>query len=194
MTDLDGELHWHATGTLPVSRLAWRTLSLYGLQAGASRLAFTTGARSFELAGPTRIPVFDGALAIQDFAGTLAGADAARRPVRCSSTRRSSRSAWRNSRRRSAGRRCRDRCRATSPACSIRGGTLSIAGDLTAQVFDGRVTVSKLMLQDPLGAWPRFSASITARNLDLDQVTHTFPIGGITGRLDADIGGLELFD
>jgi hypothetical protein len=35
---------------------------------------------------------------------------------------------------------------------------------------------------------------VTARNLDLDLVTHTFSIGSITGRLDADIKRLELFN
>ena len=45
---------------------------------------------------------------------------------------------------------------------------------------------------NPLGPWPRLFADVTARNLDLSQVTSTFSIGSITGRLDADVTGLEL--
>jgi hypothetical protein len=37
-------------------------------------------------------------------------------------------------------------------------------------------------------------ADVTARQLDLDLVTRTFAIGNITGRLDADLLGLELFN
>jgi len=35
---------------------------------------------------------------------------------------------------------------------------------------------------------------VSAHHLDLDLLTHTFPIGSITGRVDLDLRGLELFD
>ena len=37
-------------------------------------------------------------------------------------------------------------------------------------------------------------ADVTARRLDLELVTSTFSIGSITGRLDADLSKLELFN
>jgi hypothetical protein len=45
-----------------------------------------------------------------------------------------------------------------------------------------------------LGPWPRLHADVTARRLDLSLVTSTFEVGSITGRMDADILGLELFN
>ena len=53
---------------------------------------------------------------------------------------------------------------------------------------------SRFKLQDPFGPWPRLFADVTARGLDLDLVTHTFAIGSITGLLNADVKGLELFN
>ena len=79
------------------------------------------------------------------------------------------------------------------PGMEFRGGTLSVAGDIAAQVFDGTITVSGLQLRNAFGRFPRFSGNFTARRLDLGQITRTFPIGSITGRLDADVRGLELF-
>ena len=37
-------------------------------------------------------------------------------------------------------------------------------------------------------------ATVTARGLDLGMVTRTFAFGSMTGRIDADIRGLKLFD
>ena len=48
--------------------------------------------------------------------------------------------------------------------------------------------------ENPTGPWPRLFADVTARRLDLSLVTSTFAIGSITGRLDADLNGLELFN
>src|SRR5204863_8611859 len=71
---------------------------------------------------------------------------------------------------------------------------LTLNGDHTANVFDGTITGSHFRLRDPLGPWPRLFADVTARSLDLELVTRTFSIGSITGRLDADLQGLELFN
>ena len=38
----------------------------------------------------------------------------------------------------------------------------------------------------------RFTVDVAARDLDLGRLTQTFSFGSILGRLDADIGGLEL--
>ena len=80
------------------------------------------------------------------------------------------------------------------PGVTYRNRVLSINGDLEAQVFDGTITGRNFRLQDPLGKWPRAFADITARSLDLRLVTGAFPIGSITGRLDADLRRLELFN
>jgi hypothetical protein len=55
------------------------------------------------------------------------------------------------------------------------------------------VVGSNIRLQDPLGNFPRFFADVRARDLDLGLVTRTFEVGSITGKLEADVLGLELF-
>src|SRR5262249_25190543 len=82
----------------------------------------------------------------------------------------------------------------TLPGVTYRDRVLAVQGDLVANVFDGLILGSHLKLTDPWGPWPRLNADVTPRNLDLDLVTHTFSIGSITGRLDGDIHGLELFN
>jgi hypothetical protein len=79
------------------------------------------------------------------------------------------------------------------PGLQYRGGTLTLAGDLEAQVFDGTIVASGLTLRNAFSRFPRFSGNFTARQLDLGLITRTFPIGSITGHLDADVRGLELF-
>jgi hypothetical protein len=65
---------------------------------------------------------------------------------------------------------------------------------LTADVFDGRVRVADLRLEELFGKWPRLSASIGIDRVDLQQVTSAFSFGLITGRLSGSIDGLRLFD
>ncbi|MCZ7565618.1 MAG: hypothetical protein M5U08_19025 [Burkholderiales bacterium] len=70
--------------------------------------------------------------------------------------------------------------------------TLAVDGALTIEVFDGTVTMTGLQVQSPLGLAPRLRANLEARRLDLDLVTRTFPFGSMTGRIDVEIGDLEL--
>src|SRR4030095_9625646 len=80
------------------------------------------------------------------------------------------------------------------PGLTYRNRVLSVDGDLVASVFDGTIVGRGFRLQDPTGPWPRLFADVTARRLDLSLVTRTFAIGSLTGRLDADINHLELFN
>ncbi len=191
VTQLDGALHWRAKGgpPSPASTLGWQSWRAFGLEGGAARLALTTQGTSVALTEPARIPLFDGALAIQRFNASELGSeavslnfDAAIEPI--SMERLSMAMGWPTLSGQLSGR---------IPGLDFSKGTLRVAGDITADVFDGRVTISKLRLADALGNFPRLSGDIVARRLDLDLVTRAFPIGGITGRLDADIFGVELF-
>jgi hypothetical protein len=82
----------------------------------------------------------------------------------------------------------------TIPGLTYKNHVLSVDGDIAASVFDGTIVGRGFRLRDPLGPWPRLFADVTARRLDLSLVTRTFAIGSITGRLDADIDDLELFN
>lgn len=78
------------------------------------------------------------------------------------------------------------------PRMRYAESTLAVDGALTIEVFDGTVTMTGLQVQSPLGLAPRLRANLEARRLDLDLVTRTFPFGSMTGRIDVEIGDLEL--
>jgi hypothetical protein len=80
------------------------------------------------------------------------------------------------------------------PLVRYRERELTLDGDLVAKVFDGTITGSHIVLQQPLGPWPTLTADVFARGLDLDLVTHTFAFGSMTGRVDVDARELKLFN
>jgi hypothetical protein len=153
-------------------------------------MKFTTRGRDFALARDTRFPIFDGALLVHTLAirrsfgpDAELDFDAILEPI--SMPLLSKAFGWPILSGRLAG---------TVPGVTYRDHVLTVQGDLSANVFDGTIVGSRLELSDPLGPWPRLDADVSARHLDLDLLTHTFSIGSITGRLDADIKGLELFN
>jgi hypothetical protein len=78
------------------------------------------------------------------------------------------------------------------PELRYRRGTLDMDGALALKVFDGTLAMSKLTLIDAFGRAPRFHADVDVKNLDLELLTRTFDFGTITGRVDAKVRGLEL--
>jgi hypothetical protein len=190
--DVHGAFHWVADGSRDVqpSRLEWSRGGAYGLSGGESRLDFRVRGKGFELTRPARLPIFDGALNVRSFAVRGIGEaqteldfDAVIEPI--SMPLLSKAFGWPPLAGKLSG---------SIPGVTYRNHLLAINGDLEAQVFDGTITGRNFRLQDPLGKWPRAFADIAARSLDLRLVTGAFPIGSITGRLDADIRRLELFN
>jgi hypothetical protein len=175
---------------MPQSTIPWNNATAYGLAGGASRLEFRARGRGFELARPARLPVFDGAVLVNTFAlrnlgleNTEMDFDATLEPISMSLL--SLAFGWPSLNGQLSG---------TIPGLTYRNRVLSVDGDLVASVFDGTVIGRNFKLENPGGPWPRLYADVTARALDLSLVTNTFEIGSITGRLDADINGLELFN
>jgi hypothetical protein len=80
----------------------------------------------------------------------------------------------------------------TIPELRYRRGTLSMDGALALTVFDGTVWITDLQLIDPFGRAPRLHADIDMNRLDLELLTRAFDFGTITGRIDAQVKGLEL--
>ena len=189
----DGSIHWAAasgSSVLP-SHLRWNRFGAYGLSGGAAQLTFLAWKRNFALlGGNARLPVFNGAILIHTLVGRNLGLpqatfdfDADLTPI-------------------SMPRLCRafgwpimnGQLSGHIPLVRYRDHQLTFDGDLVARVFDGTITGRRIRLQNPLGQWPQLSADVEARGLDLGLVTRTFAIGSITGRVDADIRGLQLFD
>jgi len=171
------------------SQLSWSASSLYGLIGGPVQMKFIAQGARFALTDTTRFPIFDGALVahkldIRNFGpDSELDFDAHLEPI--SMPLLSKAFGWPTLNGQLAGR---------VPGVSYRNHVLTVQGDLSANVFDGTIVGSRLKLSDPLGPWPRLDADVSARHLDLDLLTHTFSIGSISGRLDADIKGLELFN
>ena len=187
---LGGRINWTAdAAAAQPSRLAWHDGKAYGFTGGAASISFVTAARGLRMLEPTLLPVFDGGLAIAALEVHDAAMpsmsllfDATLEPI--SMRRICQVLGWPEFSGTVAGR---------IPRLTFKDKVLSLDGDLEARVFDGRIVVSKLRLEDPLGAWPRLSGDIDLKQLDLQSVTGTFSFGEITGRLSGYIRGLELF-
>jgi hypothetical protein len=192
MSDVRGDVHWidDAKASVPASFVSWRQGTAYGLSGGESRVDLRAQGFNVELTRESRLPIFDGAVLIRSLALRDAGQpsaelqfDAQIEPI--SMPLLSKAFGWPELQGELSGR---------IPGLSYRNRELTVQGDLSASVFDGTIAGRNFRLRDPLGPWPRLFADVTARGLDLELVTRTFPIGNITGRLNTDIKGLELFN
>jgi hypothetical protein len=192
VTNVNSELHWSAglAGPPRPSQLSWDNSRGWNIEGGPTRIDFVTQDRDFRLIKAARLPFFDGAVLINTLEARNLGSDelegafdAVIEPI--SMTRISKALGLPEFAGQLAGR---------VPGLTYKDGLLTVQGNVEAQVFDGRVVASNLRVRDPLGAWPRLYGDIVARNLDLELITRTFEFGSITGRLDADVQGLETFN
>ena len=191
ITKMNGEIFWAPTGggDARASTLSWTEGGAYGLSGGAAQIDFVAYGMNFALTGPTKLPIFDGALAIDHFVmGNLGAADmevafkGAVEPISMSFLAKAF--AWPD---------FSGTLAAQIPGVRLKDNVLTFDGIVESNVFGGRVSGSNIRLQDPLGNFPQFFADVRARDLDLGLITQTFEVGTITGKLEADILGLELF-
>jgi hypothetical protein len=191
---LSGAVHWRSDaaerGEAVPSALSWRSGAIFGLAMGASELQFAGKGRQFRLLQPARIPLLDGALALESFRVRNAGlpsvafmVDATLEPI-------------------DVKRVCQafgwpefgGRVGGTLSKLRMRDGVITLGTTLRAQVFDGDLSLSDLQLQQPFGQWPRFYSNVAFDNLDLELMTGAFSFGRITGRLSGRVDGLRLFN
>lgn len=188
-----GEIHWAAAPGAAVaqSEISWQRAAAYGLSGGPARLRFFAWQHNFALlGGNTRLPILDGAVIVHTLVGRDLGTprakvdfDADVSPI--SMPLLSKAFGWPLMSGTVSGR---------IPLVRYRNHELTFDGNLVARVFDGTITGSDIVLENPLGPFPSLSADVRARGLDLNLVTHTFAFGSMTGRVDADVTGLKLFD
>jgi hypothetical protein len=191
LTRVNGDIHWAPLGgTAPgSSNLSWASGGAYGLSGGAAKLEFLLQGTNFALTKPTKLPVFDGGLAIDTFAIANPGASnmevAFKGTVEPISMQKLAKAfGWPE---------FSGTLAASIPGVTLKDNLLVFEGNVESQVFGGRVVGSNIRLQDPLGRFPQFFADVRARDLDLGLLTQTFEVGSITGRLEVDVLGLELF-
>jgi hypothetical protein len=188
---IGGEIFWAPAGAgdARVSNISWSEGGAYGLSGGATSMEFVAYGTNFALTRPAKLPVFDGAIAIDNFAMGNLGADdmevsfkGSVEPISMALLTKAF--GWPEF----AGT-----VAASIPGVRLKNNVLTFDGNVESQVFGGRISGSNIRLQDPLGNFPQFFADVRARDLDLELVTRTFEVGTITGRLEADVLGLELF-
>jgi hypothetical protein len=189
----NGDIHWVAASGAAVapSDITWERAAAYDLSGGPARLRFITWQRSFALlGGDARLPVLDGAVIVHTLVGRDIGTPQAKLDFNAdvapiSMPLLSKAFGWPVMAGALAGH---------IPLVRYRNRELTFDGDLVAKVFGGTIIGRGIVLRNPLGPWPSLSAEVLARGLDLDLVTHTFALGSMTGRIDLDIRGLQLFD
>jgi hypothetical protein len=189
LSKMSGDIYW-APDKAQVSTLRWAEGGAFGLSGGAAELEFLAQGDDFALTRPAKLPVLDGALAIETLRiGNLGASDmevafkGAVEPI--SMSRLATVFGW---------PQFQGTLAANIPGVTLKDNVLSFQGNVESEVFGGRFVGSNIRLQDPLGNFPRFFADVRARDLDLDLVTRTFEVGSITGRLDVDVLNLELFN
>lgn len=191
LSKVTGEVHWTPAGVpdAPRSNLAWASGGAYGLSGGAAAVEFLAQGAGFELTRPTKLPVFDGAIAIDTLAlGNLDGDNmevafkGAVEPISMPLLAKAF--GWPE---------FSGTLAASVPGVTLKDNVLTFQGNVESQVFGGRIVGSNIRMQDPLGRFPQFFADVRARDLDLSLLTQTFEVGSITGKLEVDVLGLELF-
>jgi len=189
---LRGELYWTAEGDEPAapSFLAWDSGGAYEIGGGGSSMRLSLRGSTAALLEPARLPIFDGALNIQQLRIVDPGQESMQveftgelEPISMEELTKAF--GWPAFGGVVTGR---------IPGVLYRDNKVTVAGDLEAEIFDGIVRGSNITLSDPLGRWPRLEADIRVENLDLEALTRTFEVGTITGRLEGGLTKLELFD
>lgn len=185
---LAGHAHWREAGTAPPSQLRWQAARVVALPIGAAQLELQALSRGVRLLQPVRVPVLDGALRVEALSLDRIGSDnpaatfdASLDPIDLALLGRTL--GWPEFGGRLSGR---------LPGLRLQDRELSLDGTLSADVFDGRVTVEQVHIIDPFGVLPRVRADLRLRRLDLEAITRAFSFGRITGRLDGDFEQLRL--
>jgi hypothetical protein len=76
LSEVNGDVNWTPAGAAiaPTSNLSWSKGGAYGLSGGAATIEFLAQGAGFRITKPTKLPVFDGALAIDTLSlGNLDG-------------------------------------------------------------------------------------------------------------------------
>jgi hypothetical protein len=189
---LKGELYWTAEGDDPAapSYIAWESGGAYDIGGSGSSMRLSLRGATAALLEPARMPIFDGALNIQQLRIVDPGQESMQieftgelEPISMEELTKAF--GWPAFGGVVTGR---------IPGVLYRDNKITVAGDLEAEIFDGVVRGSNITLSDPLGRWPRLEADIRVENLDLEALTRTFEVGTITGRLEGGLTNLELFD
>jgi hypothetical protein len=177
------------------SRFSWRGLLLQRINLGAGEAAVKADAGQFSLASPLRLNVLGGHLALEELHVRLPGnaAVAETEPeIRLVATledmdmeQLTKALDWPSFTGSVSGK---------IPGVTLDNGVLAVEGRIEFKVFAGQILLSGLRIERPFGVLPSLAADLEARDLDLQQLTHTFSFGGISGRMSGFVHELRMLD
>lgn len=177
------------------SGFSWRGLLLQRINLGAGEAAVKADPGQFSLASPLRLNVLGGNLALEELHVRLPGnaAAAATEPeIRLVATledmdmeQLTKALDWPSFTGSVSGK---------IPGVTLNDGVLAVAGQIEFKVFAGQILLSGLRIERPFGVLPSLAADLEARDLDLQQLTHTFSFGGISGRMSGFVHELRMLD
>lgn len=186
---LTGDMHWRRAGAASPSALVIDSGHLYALDLGTIKADFVAQGDELQLSAPLVIPLLDGEARLQSLrlSGLLgeqgiawqASADLAN----LSLSTLSQKLGW---------PMISGELNGHIPGLSYQQGVVRLGGELTAQALGGRISITNLVLRDPLGPVPVLEADASLHNLDLEQLTRAFSFGRITGLLDGEVRDLQL--
>ena len=154
LSQVNGDVYWTPAGggeRARGSKLSWSSGGAYGLSGGAAELEFLAHGTNFALTRPTKLPVFDGALAID----TLRDGQSRRasnmevafkgavEPISMPLLAKAF--GWPE---------FSGTLAASIPGVTLKDNVLTFQGNVESQVFGGRIVGSNIRLQDPLGRFP----------------------------------------
>lgn len=194
--DLSGDAAWAParegamTARARPMNLRWSGGFVYGVPFGAAAIRMDAWGGRWSLPHPVSIPVLDGALEIDAFEiGDFAAGDdtvlfdARLTPV---SMRELSRALdWPPLSGQLSG---------TLPSLSHADGTLTLGGELRAEVFAGVLAIRELRIERLLQPLTRLRAEVEFSGFELSEVTEALSFGLMTGRLEGYVRGLEMID
>ena len=206
LLELNGSIFWNNYNQInfPVesSHLTWQELTLNGLPLGYSDFKFNLHNDYLKLLKETDIPIFDGALHINNLEishlfpvehydtgkSKKSGKDSLTltvdgmiKPVSLALL--SNHFQW---------PLLDGTLSAVIPSTSYNEKYLRVGGAMMLQVFDGIVIIKDLKIEEPLKDYAQLFANIDLNNLNLKSLTKTYNFGEINGRVEGKLKALEL--
>ena len=80
------------------------------------------------------------------------------------------------------------------PEVESAGNTLRTRGEIQAELFGGRVRLSKLEIDNPFSALASIKMSAKLESIQLEQLSKTFAFGRISGILEGSVDDLVITD
>lgn len=170
------------------SELNWQKLTVKGLPIKASGLKFNSQGWLFFLAEKVKLPVFNGAIAIDKFSWQGKAQDApdidfAGAINDISLEQLSKKMGWTPLSGNISG---------NIPGVAYRDNRLLLDGELKINVFNGAIKVKNLTASQLFSALPQVSGDMEVTNLDLAKLTRKFEFGNISGRLSGYVNKIVL--